>query len=244
MITIAVCDDDAVFSKMLAVELRRLTVNSLPESLDCRVTGCFNSGKDVIDYLENNTINILFLDVEMKDMNGFELASVLRCKYPDMLIIFVSAYENHVFSSFAYAPFRFLRKSHIDEELGAALTAAVGKIMADHESAVFSTVDGQFEIRYRDISYFESARNYVLIHTRSGKTYKTRSTLSQIVDKIDSRRFCMIHKSFFVNLENIRRVDGICSLTLNDGTSLMISTRRAQQFKKAYMDFLAGRLLK
>ena len=244
MIRIAVCDDNTMYSKDLIRDIRAICAVKVPEQYDCQGHEGFQSAEDVISYLEKNKIDILFLDIEMKGMNGFELASILNQKFPDIIIIFVSAFENYVYSAFEYAPFRFLRKTHIDDELEDALLAAIDKLMSIQKTMVFDTIDGKIELRLVDILYIESERNYLIIHQTGGNTYRVRSTLSEMLDKIEEYDFCRIHNAFVINLSNIRRTEGNKSVTMKDGTNLPISARKSVDFKNAYMDFTSRRFIK
>ncbi len=113
MITIGVCDDNIQFARLLVKSLRTLCATELPERIGCQIAVEFSSCDDVLRYLEYNTINILFLDINMPTKTGFDLAEKLNQLYPDIIIIFVSAHDNFVYSSFEYSPFRFLRKTHL-----------------------------------------------------------------------------------------------------------------------------------
>ena len=112
MINIAVCDDQIYHVKQLVKMIRKICDFKVPEQVDYRADDGFYSAEDVIDFLKHNRINILFLDIEMTGMNGFELASVLNREFPEIIIIFVSAYENYVYNAFESAPSRFLGKKH------------------------------------------------------------------------------------------------------------------------------------
>lgn len=191
-----------------------------------------------------NKIDILFLDIEMKKTNGFELASVLNRRFPEIIIIFVSAFENYVYSAFEYAPFRFLRKSHIDEELEDALLAAIDKLMSVHKTVFFDTTDGRIEIRLMEIIYFESDGNYLTIHHTGGTEYRVRGTLTEISGQMKDEDFCRIHRAFLINLNNVKRIKGSKSVTMSDGTLLPISASHAKDFKNAYMDYASRRFIK
>ena len=64
----------------------------------------------------------------MPSINGFDLSKVLCEKHPGLIIIFVSSYEDFVYSSFEYCPFRFLRKTHLNDELEITLSKAIEKL--------------------------------------------------------------------------------------------------------------------
>ena len=167
MLTIAVCDDNPQFARQLTARLRELCAHVLPERADCRITAAFSSGEEVLRYLRDSSIHVLFLDIDMPSMGGFELASRLKEAAPDTLVIFVSAYDDFVYSSFEYAPFRFLRKSHLEEELPVTLQKVVEKCLMDSETLTFPTVEGVLTIR---------ACPFSSVPRTPGTRYPTQST--------------------------------------------------------------------
>jgi len=78
MICIGVCDDNIQFAHILVEKIRLMSVKMVPERVLCEVINEFSSAKDVIDYLSYNTLDILFLDIEMKECHGFDLAKELK----------------------------------------------------------------------------------------------------------------------------------------------------------------------
>lgn len=90
MLTIAVCDDNPQFANQLIKRIRELCAYHLPDRIDCRITPAFGSGEDVLRYLQHHVINVMFLDIDMPKINGFRLASEMKSKSPDTIIIFVS----------------------------------------------------------------------------------------------------------------------------------------------------------
>ena len=244
MIQIAVCDDQLVPMKRLMQKIRKICAVRVPERYDCRAANGFSSAEEVMRFLEEHRINILFLDIEMKGMNGFELAEQLNQKYPDVIIIFVSAYENYVYSAFQYAPFRFLRKTHLAEELEPALLAAIDKIMILNKTVEIDSVEGPVEIRVSDIIYFESDRNYIVAHMTGGEICRFRGTLTHLTEDMKNFDFCRIHQAYLINLANIKRTDGSAAVIMSNGEDLPISFRKSPGFKAAYMDYTNRRFVK
>lgn len=242
MLTIAVCDDNKAFGQSLVEKLRHLCI-SLPERIVCNVTEVFTSADEVLKYLSHSTVNILFLDIDMPGTNGFELAGAVRKTFPDTVIIFVSAYDNFVYSSFDYAPFRFLRKSHIDEELSDTFEKVIEKCTTSDLAMTFTTTDGDITVRLRDICYFEAQGNYFLIHHVNRQVYKCRGTISQLETQTASLDFFRIHAAFIVNLENIERITEGSTLLMKNGSTLSISRNRIKNFKNTYMNFTRRRII-
>lgn len=240
MITIAVCDDDRLFAAKLKEKIRYLCACCLPERIECHVEAEFCSGSDVLVYLENHPINILFLDIDMPEMSGFTIAEQLNRKHPDTLLLFVSAHEQFVYSSFEYSPFRFLRKSHLEAELPNALVKAVESFTRTKEMLLFSTTDGDIWLPARDILFFEGQRNYYLIHTVS-TVYRCRGTMSQAEAMVEQLDFFRIHVGYIINLENIEKLCGTNTVQMKNGAMLPISQRRLAEFRSVYMQFTRRR---
>ena len=242
MLTIAVCDDNPQFAHQLTARLRELCAHILPERVECRITAAFSSGEEVLRYLRQSSIHILFLDIDMPGMGGFELASDLRSRAPDTVIIFVSAYDDFVYSSFEYAPFRFLRKSHLEEELPVTLRKVVEKCMMDSETVTVHTLDGELTLRVRDILYLEGEGNYYTVRTADGEAFRCRSTLSAAEKLVAGYDFFRIHQGYLVNLEHIRAVGDDGALRMDNGATLYVSRRKLTAFREAYMQFTRRRL--
>ncbi len=244
MIQIAICDDQPIHLRKLEKMVREICLYRISEKFDCRTCDGFYSAEDVIEFLKKNMINILFLDIELDGMNGFELASILNKEFPEVIIIFVSAYENYVYSAFEYAPFRFLRKAHLKKELEPALIAAVDTLMSINKKMALKTSDGTFETRLADIIYFESEKNYLIAHLVGNKAYRFRDTITGIIEELQNDDFYKIHQAYVINLANIRRISGYSEVLMCNGVTLPISSRNAPGFKKAYMDYTNRRIAK
>ena len=236
MVSVAVCDDNLQFLKLLTSSLRNICAHQLPERIGCDTILQFNSCDDVLSYLENHVINILFLDINMPSKSGFDLAEVLRARYPDIIIIFVSSYDTFVYSSFVYSPFRFLRKSHLEAELPEAFLRAVDTYLNRGRTLSLSTVDGDVTLRVDDILSIESERNYYLVHC-ADITYRCRGTLTEAEELTKDFDFCRIHAAYIINLANIEKILSASSVQIKGGMVIPVSQRRAGAFREAYMKY-------
>ena len=236
MISIAICDDHRDFAHLFHRKLK-----SLCDHNAC-VLPAFYSGLDIIEYLKINVIDILFLDIDMPDTNGFELAKFLCDKYPDIIIIFVSAYEDFVYSSFEYCPFRFLRKGYLDDELEITLCKAIEKILLSNNNILFDTTDGQVSLKPKDILFFEGQKNYYYIYTVGGQAFKCRGTMESVNTLMEKYYFFRIHSAYIVNLEHIENINNKCFLIMKNNKTLSISKKRMPDFKNVYMQFIRRRV--
>ena len=244
MLTIAICDDNPQFANQLVKKIRELCAYHLPDRIDCRIAPAFGSGEDVLQYVKNHVINIVFLDIDMPKINGFRLASELKVKAPDTIIIFVSAYDDFVYSSFEYSPFRFLRKSHLEEELPVTFKKVIEKCISDEETLLFETIDGEILLRLKDIMYFEGEKNYYIVKMTSGKEYRCRGTMASVEERIKTYDFFRVHSAFIVNEEHIESIHEERYLTMKNGVLISISRRKLIAFKETYMQFTRRRFAK
>ncbi len=241
MIIFAVCDDDIVFAELLSKHLRELSVK-FPEEIETHVRTFF-SASQVLNYIKQNPIHILLLDIDMPGLNGFELAESLQKVSPNTLIIFVSAYDHYVYDSFLFHPFCFLRKTHLKGELDKAVIRAVHKFLETNETMLFSTVEGDVNIRIQDIAYIESVKNYYEIHCGKNTVCRCRGTLSSIEPDLATYNFYRVHPAYLVNMQSIRSVNANRIIELTDGTTFTVSLRKWAGFNKAYMEFARKKVL-
>ena len=242
MLNIAVCDDNPQFANLLMRKICTVCNSKLPEEIEYSTAPVFNGGADVLRYLEHSAVSILFLDIDMPDIDGFQLAQRLVNGYPDILIVFVSSHEDYVYSSFEYSPFRFIRKSHINEELEPVLLKAIDKLVTVNTTMCLDTTDGEQIVRLWDILYFEGDRNYYLIRTANGKEYRCRGTLNNIEDQLEKLDFFRINPTYIVNEEHIESYSKERFVRMKNGVTLEISTRKLIAFKRKYMYFLRKRV--
>ena len=245
MFTIAVCDDNLPFAHALAQKLRYLCAHYVPDRIDCQIAPEFGSADEVLQYLSEFPIDVLFLDIHMPQTNGFQLAGVLNEKYPDTTIIFVSAHNNLVYKSFEFSPFRFLRKDHLEEELPSAVQKVIEKCITNNETFLFQTTKGEILLRVKDILYFESEKNYYTVHCVSGAAYHCRGTISSVEEATNKFNFFRIHSAYIINEEHVEHIDDKKEIVhMKNGVVLNISRKKISHFKNSYMDFIRRRFIK
>ena len=123
MINIVLCDDNKIYSDELVTKLSYITENGRYSSEKYSIT-VFHDPVETMHHCLGNKTDILFLDIDMPVMTGFDIANVIRENDDEIKIIFVSAFENLVYTSFRYNPFRFIRKGYEDKELEEAWKAS------------------------------------------------------------------------------------------------------------------------
>lgn len=242
MLTIAICDDQQLFANKLEKRLEAICTFQLSEQIEYQVLPAFSSAKALLAYLSNHTIDILFLDIQMPVMNGFALASQLREQFPDMLLIFVSSYEERVYDSFAYSPFWFIRKPYLEQELPVIFQKAISRYLSDNESMVFQTKEGALILALKDILYFESDHNYYKIHCTSGITHKCRGALSAIAEQMQKYTFFHVHASYLINMAHIQQILPANVILMKNDTKIPISRHKVISFRESYSKYIQRRI--
>ena len=241
MFNIVICDDnEGYLSLFMSVVNNQFQLN-IHDTCLFKIGAGFVCGTDLLEYAENHRIDVLFLDIDMPEMTGFEIAKIVSREHIETLIVFMSAYDNFVYESFDYLPFAYMRKEKILEELPKVMSRIKDKLL--EQTRYITLLDGNKEVLVdsKDILFFESRKNYYAAHLKNGSEFLCRGTLSKLENDIKSLGFFRTHSAFLVNLEHAERVD-------NDGYILIgnnkipIAQKRSKEFKKAFLEFTRRRI--
>ena len=237
MFNIALCDDNTQFLNLLQGIIRRECAIIVQDDLECSVGPSFGSAEDVLTYIRSNPIDVLFLDIDMPRMNGFDLARILCKEFEDTIIIFMSGYDNFVYDCFEFAPFAYLRKSCIADEIPKVLARVVEKIMEPTKQLHLHTKEGPVSFYMKDILYFESKRNYFYVHCTNKRVYKCRGALSLVEENVECYNFFRIHSAFLVNVQHVDRIVDKGHVLVKEAI-LPVAQRRIADFRKAYAEYV------
>ncbi|MBA4168692.1 MAG: response regulator transcription factor [Chitinophagaceae bacterium] len=196
------------------------------------VKGYFPDVRQALEFLNQNTVDLLFLDVEMPGATGFELLDNIA--YQPKVILTTSK-EEYAFNAFEYNVTDFLKKPFTYKRFTEALakiTAEEEKPTADNSSDhIFIKSDGKLvRLNNDDKLYIESMGDYVRFVT-ADKKYVTHNTIKNLEERINGQHFMKVHRSFIINLlkiDDIRENDLYIS-----GTEIPISkAHRAEVLKR------------
>jgi DNA-binding LytR/AlgR family response regulator len=186
------------------------------------VEGHFLNAEDALTYLSENLVDLIFLDVEMPGLSGFELMD--RLVYTPQVILTTSKTE-YAYDAFQYnvtdylkKPFTYQRFLEAIQKVQTRKDEQEAESSADH---IFIKADGKLvRLENDDILYVESMGDYVKFIT-AGKRYITHNTIKNLEAQLDTQRFLKVHRSFIVNLS---RIDDIQENSLYiQGTNIPIS---------------------
>lgn len=184
------------------------------------LTGTAKSALEANDFLRENAVDLLFLDIEMPDLTGVEFMRSL--KNPPA-VIFTTAYRDYATEGFELDAVDYLVKpismQRFLKAANKALTLFEAKNTTKNTTRTpttettnkdhfFIKSDGQYiKIKLDDVLYFESERDYIFIHTKE-KRYMTLLTLKQLEQELPNEQFIRVHRSFIVSIEKVDLLEG------------------------------------
>ena len=217
------------------------------------VVGNCLDGISTINFLNENEVDALLLDIQMPDFTGIELLDSLKNQSPK--VIFTTAYTEYAFQSFNYdqvvdylhKPIRLTRFVKAMERLKKQLqleqetplqesSPSAPTIQTSQKLTYLYLKDNKiiYKIAYEDIAYFQSWGNYLKVFLDNGDMKIYRKTIKQMVQELPQSDFMRIHKSYIVNLHKLKAVDGN-QIMLQD-LYLPIGRAYQMQVKQRIMD--------
>ena len=232
MIHIAICDDEEVFVEKIRSEARTV-LETQDEDFEIF---CYTDGNKLLADYEAKKFDLVLLDIDMPDVDGFEVALTLKNICPNIDISFVSSKEYLVFDSFQYSPFSFIPKENMNFYIAKTMQLYIKKREYANKTLTFSLKNEDRDININSIVYFSSLGHDIDIKMNDGTflTLKRRKySMSVIENMINDTGFIKIHKSFLVNFEYIAEIL-YNTIKLKDGEKIGINPKKYQEIKQCY----------
>lgn len=234
----------------------------LDDDPEIEVVGEASDGKAAVAAIAKLKPALLFLDVQMPEMSGFEvLKAIAGAEMP--AVIFVTAYDHYAVQAFQVHALDYLLKSFDRERFGQAVQRAKAEITKGREHKLderlaalledLQVQHGKMErlivrsggriifLRVEEIDWIEAADNYVCLHV-GRESYLLRGTMASVEQRLDARRFLRIHRSTIVNLDRVRELaplfHGDYAVRLRDGTELVLSRNCWEKLQELLRQFL------
>lgn len=240
MIRTAIVDDEKPAQARL--------LHLLGKCADIEVVGVAGTGLEAVSLIREQTPDLLFLDVNMPQIDGFGvLRHTLPARMP--LTIFVTAYDCYAVRAFDTDAVDYLLKPFSDERFGKALARARESLMRSAGAPMPKTAGAPDEallvedtatldrivvrncgrvtfLNVKDLDWIEASGVYVTLHA-GGQSHLLRSGLTQFLQRLDPRTFVRIHRSAAVNTTRIKELracgHGDFRIVLHDGRNLILS---------------------
>ncbi len=234
MIRIAVCDDDRGMLENLIGIIERAFAKCTD---DFKVFG-YNEGRILLNEHRAETFDIVFLDIDMPTLSGFDIAKAMRDNFSNSFIVFVTSHAELVYESLDFQPFHFIRKN-CRTPIEVSINKVAKKLMQhmkQNEKIILSDeLYGECPIYVRDIIYMEGDQHYVNFCVAGRDVpLRVRETLKNCEDNYNKYDFVRIHKSYIVNLKYLSDIDSKNDIATVDSVNVKLPVGRG--YKKAAND--------
>jgi two-component system LytT family response regulator len=201
----------------------------LARESDVVVVGECRDGKAALDALETLAPDLVFLDVQMPELDAF---GVIRARGVDRMpiVVFVTAYDAFAVKAFEAQALDYLVKPLVAARFAATMARVRERIrVRRHAVLVVGTSTGSLVVDAQDIDWVEADDYYSRIHT-GGARHLIRESLASLWRRLDASQFVRVHRGALVRLDRIREIlvtpSGRTLAVLRDGTRIPVSRRR------------------
>ena len=222
---ILIVDDEPLAARNIALLLQRDEA--------CEVVGVCGSGVEAPEMVRRHRPDILFLDVQMPECDGFDVLEMLGADAP-VAVVFVTAYDQYALKAFEAGALDYLLKPFDTARFEKALERAKAAAFRGREEprklkrlAIKSAGQVAF-VSVAEIDWIEAADYYAALHV-GARTHLLRRTLAELEEDLSATTFARVHRSTMVNLERVQTMepgeDGEATVVLKDGTNLRVSRK-------------------
>ena len=226
MLTFAIVDDDDYDRDHMH---RLLTRIASEMGLKAEIL-LYNNG---LDFLAAPCCDLVFMDIHMDPLDGLETARILREKCMTVILVFMTAGENHYPDAFSVRAFDYIRKPAEETQIRRILEDAV-RLQKKPEPFFQVPQAGNIKIPYSDIRYICSDRNYMMLSVSRGNDRRFRMTFKSAAGQLqEDPRFLIINRGILVNMEHIRNMTNP-SCFMDDGAVFPVNRRKAASLQQTY----------
>jgi len=236
VIQVALCDDNKDFTEKMKVQLAQFAEDA---SVGCEIR-TFHDGKDLARAVSLGTLfDLIFLDIEMEDMDGLKAAAEIRKVDKAALIIYVSSHSKYAIEAYNVRPFQFLVKPFEPSLLKKYFDAALQELIEEDVYFRYKKNKQDFKILLKDILYFESKAHTVKIACANGE-HSYRERLDNIEKALDQSQslpkvnFWRIHQSYLVNSRYIWQVE-YSKIEMSNGDILQIAESKRKHIREKFL---------
>ena len=233
MLKIALLDDDKT-----ALLISKGAIESFFQEKNIAITlDAFSSPVNFLAMAKEENYRLVFLDIDMPEINGLEVGKKLKEFNPQTDIIYLSQREDLVFDTLVLHPFGFIRKSKIIQDFANVLELFVNTALntnSENKKITFSTKTETMSADIDNVMYIEGNRNYQTFYLKDGSHFDARVLMGDLEEKLKDQGFIRIHKGYLVNYLYIRQI-GNNEVNLTNNKSLPMSNKRKEEIMEKYL---------
>ena len=233
MLNFVICDDNLNILSKLNTMLENIFVKN---SFEAKVTFTSDNIDDTLTYIDSNKVDVLMLDINLKaGKSGLELAEAVRKKNKDVYLIFTTGHLEYAMVAYKFKTFDYLAKPITYDRL----EDTVKRLFEDINGLPkkYIKIDNKNTIIDESQVHFIKRDGMKLIFHTSSRDYDTYSSFAKLEDKLPEN-FVRCHKSFVVNLDNVKNMDPVTSTVyLNDDSSCSIGPKYKQELMEVIKNY-------
>lgn len=232
ILKILICDDDLIYTNEIKNNVERILQNRYISATFC----LFNSSVDVI--AAPDSYDIALLDIQMPTYSGIEVAEKLKEHNPNIIIFFITSYDQYLDEAMDLNAFRYIKKPLDVKRLQSGIEKAISHI--DNSTISFHLKNGSETqtVISSEIIYIEIVGNYTKVVTTK-QEYVSNKSISFWRKKLISTSFFPVHKSFIINMKYISGYKRD-TVTLCEKHQIPVAYRKQAEFRSFFFDYFGG----
>ena len=235
---IAICDDNP---KMIG-QIETLLLSFFEDDPNQFSYEAFLSGESLVDHLtkEESVFQLYLLDVEMKSLDGFEVARFIRERDQQAIIIFITSHVEWMPEAFEVNAFHYLIKPVDEVKVKQVLMKALEQFSLRKMILQFTIKKKVYTVYLGQVEYFESMKRKMVLHLKNGKEYEYDGTMKEVIDKVSPQLFTQVHHSYVINMDYVQTKSGE-TIVMQSGREIAITKKFNQSFQRAYRNYVLKR---
>ena len=231
MIRIAICDDE----KHMSDHIRSMVSDFFRKKNREISLRMFSSGEELLSY--NGQIDILFLDIQMKDMDGMETARKLRADKFRGFLVFITVLKEMVFQSFEVQAYDYLVKPVDDKQFEKTMERLYASMQNASEDSLLvqKGYEGRI-IREDEIVFCEIIDRKIYLNLASGEVVDYYERIENLETKLNNR-FYRCHRSYLINLKHLKGYKN-GTACMDNGKEIPVSRLRSREFSGVVLQYM------
>lgn len=231
MLKIAICDDEQVQRDYLSGLVRGWADRSCKSV----AINTFSSAEAFLfEYHQRQDFDILLLDIQMKQLDGVQLAKILRQDNERLQIVFITGFEDYMQAGYDVSALHYLMKPVSEEKLFQVLSKAEKALGRKKTSVLMPAEEGLTRVTCEDITYIEAFAHNIKVTTKE-RNFMAAISISTVEDQLKPM-LIRCHRSYLVNLGCIRSLKKF-EAELDSGERIPISRRLYREVNEAYLSY-------
>lgn len=237
--TICYCEDESAQAKAFAIKIDQWAKN---RNMKVR-TDLFECAEEYLFKAEQNSYDVIFLDISMRGQNGMELARQIREKEKDVILVFVTSDASYVFDGYEVGAYRYLMKPVDEKKLWEILDYARTQKEVEEENYILVKKDSQsVRVNLKDIIYIEAQKHYVNLCMENKESINIKIAFTELLQETQEKSdtILLTHRSYAVNIEKVVRI-GRTECVLSDSSVIPVSRSFYKEVNEAFIKYHLGR---